>query len=252
MSETETEERQEAAAELTPAKEDAAATVAQAFMDDFTGAPNSNVEDTAPALEPEPAAEVPVPVEFSPEIPDDLLRELDEAEIDEQVEQELANRETEEDEYGVVEDEETVRERVRLEKRNAYLEKELAKSKEGAWRDEAVRYFPLSKHKLSEIADKATSRRSFLRQAKAEHEAILPHVQEYLALAKTVVDQETAAARTAGKQAAAAAYGAPLSGPDVNEIDQAAANSAIAAAREEARKTGNLAGLFRKMIEVGK
>jgi hypothetical protein len=242
---------------LTEAESDVVADVTQAFMNDFTGvspvveAPEGTevpandpaIDDTAEAV-----AEAPS-FEYDPEVPEDILAELNEAEIDDEVAQEMSSRVTEEDEYGVVEDEDAVRERLKLTKRNAYLEKELAKSKSGSWKDEALKYFPLSKHSLDSID--ATSRRSFLRQAKDEHERILPHVQSVLSEAKTFVDAEKAAARAEGKTAAAEAFGKPLSGPDVNEIDQASANSNLTLAREEAKKTGSLVNVFKRLMEAG-
>jgi hypothetical protein len=246
---------------LTEAEAEVAASVAQALMSDFIGAPAPVVEaqeevpasspvvenDTAPEVT--EVAEAPS-FEYEPEVPEDILAELNEAEIDEEVEREIAARTPEEDEYGVAEDEESVRERVKLQKRNEYLEKELAKTKSTSWKEEAKKYFPLSEHALDDI--KATSRRSFLKQAKAQHEAILPHVQKVLADAKSFVDAEKAAGRADGKAAAAAAFGQPLSGPDINEIDQAAAEATITAAREDARKSGSLTNLFRTMIASGK
>jgi len=70
--------------------------------------------------------------------------------------------------------------------------------------------------------------------------------------AQAVINSEKAAARGEGKAAAAAAFGEPLSGPDVNEIDQAATESAIEAARADAKKTGSMVNLFRTMIAAGK
>lgn len=247
---------------LTEAESEAAASVAAALIGDFTGEPvtatveappvavsSPAVDDTAP--EPEAVTEA-TSFEYSPEIPEDVLADLEEGDIDDEVERELAARvPDEDDEYGVGEDEDTIRERVRLKKRNEYLERELTKSKSTTWKDEAKKYWPLAEHALDEIAEKATSRRAFRRLAEAEHKRILPHVQKAIAGAKAVVEAERVAARQDGKTAAANAYGEPLTGPDVTEIDQAAVTSELAAAREEARKSGSLAGLFSKMIAKG-
>lgn len=246
---------------LTEAESQAAADVANALMADFIGAPpvveapeavavpasSPVVEDTVEVAE--EVTEAPS-FEYDPEVPEDILAELNEAEIDDEVEREIATRPAaEENEYGYVEDEDAVRERIRLAKRNEYLERELAKTKSTSWKDEALKYFPLAKYKLDDI--NATSRRSFLKQAKAAHETILPHVQEALADAKQFVDAEKVAAYAQAKTAAAEAFGKPLSGPDINEIDQAAANSNLTLAREEAKKTGSLVNVFKRLMEAG-
>lgn len=255
---------------LTEAESQAAATVAQALMNDFIGAPAPAVEApeaVVPASSPvvddtvEAAEEVaPAPsFEYDPEVPEDILAELNEAEIDDEVEREIAARPApagEEDlayyaeGYAEGEDQDAMRLRIKLRKRNEYLEAQLAKTKSVTWKAEALKYFPLSKHAVDDI--NATSRRAFLKQAKAEHERILPHVQSVLSEAKGFVDAEKAAARAEGKTAAAEAYGKALSGPDVNEIDQAAANSNLTLARDEAKKTGSLVNVFKRLMEQGK
>jgi len=246
---------------LTEAESQAAADVAQALMNDFIGAPAPVVEapeavvvpasspvvdDTVEAVEETAPA---TSFEYAPEVPEDILAELNLAEIDDEVERELSTRVPDEDEYGVVEDEDAVRERITLQKRNQYLEAELAKTKSTSWKAEAEKYFPLAKSSLDDI--QATSRRAYLRQAKAKHEEILPHVQSVLSEAKQFVEEAKAAAKAEGKTAAAAAYGKPLSGPDVNEIDQAAANSNLTLAREEAKRTGSLVNVFKRLMDAG-
>ena len=244
---------------LTEAESQAAADVAQALMNDFIGAPAPAVEapEVVPASSPvvddtvevvEEAAVAPS-FEYAPEVPDDILAELNEAEIDDEVERELAARVPDENDEFAFEDEDAARERIRLQKRVEFLEAQVVKTKATSWKDEALKYFPLSKHSLDTI--NANSRRAFLKQAKAEHERILPHVQSVLEEAKSFVEAEKLAARTEGKTAAAAAYGKPLSGPDVNEIDQAAANSNLTLAREEAKKTGSLVNVFKRLMDSG-
>ncbi len=240
---------------LTEAETEAAANVVSVLMNDFSPAPVVEAPEVVPVSSPVVDDTAPVveatSFEYDPEVPEDILAELNEAEIDEEVEREIAARvPDEEDEYGVVEDEDSVRERIKLQKRNEYLERELAKNKSTSWKAEAEKYFPLAKTSLDSI--NATSRRSFLKQAKAKHEEILPHVQAVLAEARSYVDAEKAAGRADGRAAAAAAFGQPLSGPDINEIDQAASESAISQAREDAKRTGSLANLFRTMIASGK
>lgn len=237
-------------------KAEAAANLMAAFMDEPVQqqqdveaqetASSPEVDDT-PELEAEPAPSF----EYSPEVPEDILAEIREAEIDDEVEQAIASRPaTVEDdqyaEYESAESEQEVRERIKLQKRNEYLEAELAKTRASSWKGEALKYFPLSKHKLDSI--NATSRRAFLKAAKAEHEAILPYVQEALTEAKGFVDGARSEAVAEGREAAAKAFGKPLSGPDSGTVDAAAANADLENARADARKTGSLVELFKKMM----
>jgi hypothetical protein len=173
-----------------------------------------------PAVEPEPqvaavAEAAPVaPLNLNPELPEEIAAEIAAAEIDEEVEAEVAAYQPETDEWGnpVEVDEDAVREAVKLRKRNEWLEAQLVKTKRGQWEAEAEKYFPLAKHALGDI--KATSRRSFLAAAKAEHNRILPHVQTYLASAKEVVDAERSTATEQARDQVAEAWGQPLTGPD--------------------------------------
>jgi hypothetical protein len=175
-----------------------------------------------PAVEPEPqvaavAEAAPVaPLNLNPELPEDIAAELAEAEIDEEVEREVAAYEPETDEWGnpLEVDEDAVREAVKLRKRNEYLERELVKSKSAGWRKEIEQHFPLAKHAVDDILKNATSRRSALRAAKKEHDRILPHVQAYLADAKEVVDAERSTATEQAREQVAEAWGQPLTGPD--------------------------------------
>jgi hypothetical protein len=241
---------------LSEAEAQAAASVAAAFMD----APAAQIEAPPEAVsstdEVEVETEETTSFDFSPEIPEDILREIGEAEIDEEVDRELASRPAVvDDEYSYSEDpvetEDSVRERLKLEKRNKWLEDQLAQTSRGKWEDEAKKFFPLSEHALGEI--KATSRRSFLKQAKARHEAILPHVQKVLADAKQFVDVEKQAAVSEGRAAAKAAFGEPLTGPDVNSVDQAAHDAAVSSARQSVREgRGSLVDVFKELMKAGK
>jgi hypothetical protein len=245
---------------LSEAEAEAAASVTAAMFDapaePAVEAPESPVSSTpeatpaTPELPEETVTEN--PFDFNPEIPDEILREIDEADIDAEVEAELATREPVTDEYNEYEpqeSEEDARSRLKLEKRNKWLEDQLAQTKRGQWEAEAKKYFPLSEHALGDI--KATSRRAFLKEAKARHELVLPHVQKVLAEAKAHVDEARTSAKAEGRAAAKAAFGVPMAGPDVALIDQAAANEELAAARADARKTGSLTTVFKKMFEQG-
>lgn len=209
----------------------------------------------AAAAPAEPAQEAaPAPTfELNPELPEDLAAELAEAEIEDEVEREVAAYEPETDEWGnpVEVDQDAVREAVKLRKRNEYLEKQLVQTKRGQWEAEAEKFFPLAKHALPDI--QATSRRSFLKAAKAEHDRILPHVQAYLGEAKQVVDAEKQSATTEARAAVAESWGKPLTGPD-NAMDAAAVarEQEIEKARSRVREgKGALKDVFAAMMRNG-
>ena len=109
-----------------------------------------------------------------PELPEDLARDLMEAEVDLEVESQSAKEEeTQEDWYQ--DDDETQKlkkELAKAKKREAFLVEQNISTGTPGWRADAEKYFPLSAKSLDDI--KATSKRDFLRQAKAKHESILP------------------------------------------------------------------------------
>lgn len=205
-------------------------------------------EAEAPAEAPEPVE----PVNFNPDLPDDLKAELDAAEIDEEVEAEVAAYVPEPDEWGNPGevDEEAVRQRIKLQKENEYLKRQLTQSNASKWRAEAEQYMPLSKHALDDIAKQATSRRHFLRLAKAEHDRILPHVQAYLADAKTVVDAETNSATDTARAAVADAWGQPLVDPSTAlNAPAVQREDRLTKAREDVRQGAPLRKLFAELLK---
>lgn len=109
----------------------------------------------------------------APELPDDLARDLMEAEVELEIEAQPAEEETQEDWYQ--DDEETQKlkkELAKAKKREAHLVEQNIKTGTPGWKADAEKYFPLSASSLDDI--QATSKRDFLRQAKARHESILP------------------------------------------------------------------------------
>ncbi len=236
--------------------EDAAAAIAASMLGETAVAdpPQPEVERVEAATETvveQPAAETveaaPVATfDLNPELPDDIAAELAEADIDDEVEEAVAKLEPQEDEWGneIPVDEDAERERIKLRKRNEYLEKRLAQSESGKWKQEAEKFFPLAKHALDDLAEKATSRRRFLKLAEAEHKRILPHVQSYLAEAKTVVDAERDTATTDARKTVAEAWGDPVSGPDTGLTDMAGYEQRI----DKARSKGRLADVFTEML----
>ena len=250
----------------TEAAQDVAARLAESLIVDFAKDGNENALDiiqreqaqTAPAAveqpaadeAPEPVAEPAPPFDLNPALPEDLVAELDAAEIDEQVEREVAAYQPEEDEWGnpVEVDTDAVREAIKLRKRNEYLERQLVESKAASWKAEAEKFFPLAKHALDGIT--ATSRRGFLRAAKAEHDRILPHVQGYLAEAKQFVDAEKADVTTEARKQVAESWGQPLAGPDTAlNSQQADQQQRVQRARENVREgKGGLAQVFAELM----
>jgi hypothetical protein len=251
----ETEEAQQAAANLTESlivdmanagNQNALEIIQKA--QEVAGEPEPVGEPAAPeaAAEPVQAAPVAAPFELNPTLPDDIVAELDAADIDAEVDAEVAQIAPREDEYGnpVYVDEESERERIALRKRNEYLERQLADSKSSQWKAEGAKFFPLAQHALDDIAKTATSRRSFLRLAKAEHERILPHVQGYLAEAKLAVDAESEEAKAQAREGVAVAWGTPLAGPEGGISETANQEARI----ERARQKGRLADVFAEMM----
>lgn len=244
---------------------EAAAALAGSILTQMSDAPDleeppapQRVEATTPevveqppaevAPEPEAVAEPAATFDFNPNIPEDIQSELDAADLDAEVEAEVAAYEPPTDEWGnpVEQDGEAVREQVKLRKRLEYLEKQLADSKKKNWAEEAEKFFPLSKHALDSI--QATSRRAYLRAAKAEHDRILPHVQGYLAQAKVEVDAERATAQETTRAEVKDAWGKPLTGPDDTAGAEADLARRVELAGEKTRATGSLAHVFREML----
>jgi hypothetical protein len=232
------------------AMKDAAAALTASFVGPEATDPEPvAVEAEADVVSEQPAAEEAAPAapfDLNPELPEDIAAELAEAEVDDEVEAEVAAYEPELDDYGQpVEDTDAVRERIKLQKRVEFLEKQVVQTKAGQWRKEAEQYFPLAAHSLDDIATKATSRRKYLALAKAEHERILPHIQGYLAKAKVEVDAEKSDVKDVARAEVKAAWGDPISGPDAGVTDNAAYESRIV----KARGTGRLTDVFREMLK---
>jgi len=109
-----------------------------------------------------------------PEMPEELAREMAEAEIDLEVDSQPAVEEDASEDYydDGSELQQMRKELAKAKKREAFLEEQNVKSGTPGWRADAEKYFPLSAAGLDDI--KATSKRDYLRQAKARHESILP------------------------------------------------------------------------------
>jgi hypothetical protein len=143
----------------------------------------------------------------------------------------------EEDEYADPAVLEERNKRIALEKKLKWLEeKQLVQSRK-QWLEKDGKYFPFAN--LDEIAAKATSRKEFDRLAKAENDRIksLPGIQRLLeakpeAPGPSVADQ----------------WGQPAAGPGLVPSDA----DAIQQNLEKARKTGNVQGAVRALLDSGK
>ena len=200
--------------------------------------PEPGVHDAATETEAEAA-----PISFSledPEVPEDVLAFLNEPDFDAEAEAELASATPAVDEDNDFDEqytsEETVAERKRriaAEKKAAWLEERLAETNRDKWTAEAEKYFPYASHALPKI--KATSRRQFLREAQAAHEAMKPHLQRYLQAAGNVVTETVAEARTAAEAQVKDAWGNPTVDASNTVSEDAQFQAVVEKSRRESR-----------------
>lgn len=113
-------------------------------------------------------------------------------------------------------------------KKSAHYEGKAAKASRAGWAKEAQKYYPLAD--ASKIA--ATSRRAFMRDAKAEHDRLTPTFKRF---------QDAERARL--RDQAAKDWGPPVGGGRVP-----AAGAAQEQRVDNAMRTGNLRRVFREML----
>jgi hypothetical protein len=206
-------------------------------------APVASSEEAAVAQEDEQETVEPNVPNYTPEIPEDLLEDLEEPDFEAEAATELAA----DDEYVYDEqDSEERRLRIAAEKKLAWIEGRLQDQNKSKWRAEATKYFPLSEHSLDSI--QADSRRSFLRQAKAEHEKVLPYVKPLIERLGATAEEVKAQAKQEGRAEARAAWGQPTTGPGTVPTRGSADEQEL----EDARKTGNLAKIIGVMMKQGR
>jgi hypothetical protein len=126
------------------------------------------------------------------------------------VERELRLNEIDDEEESWGEDErdrlaEERKARLKAEKELQFLRQQHVQSSRAKWEAEAERYFPLADPK----AIQAESRRAFLREAKAQHERVLPIVKRERERIMAQVEAEKQAALEAAKEEAKEAWGVP-------------------------------------------
>lgn len=145
---------------------------------------------------------------------EDLLGEEEEPEVDPY---EAIVQEASPVEIGEYDDPETqqLKQRLAAAERQIAHEKNLrAQNESKRWQEEAARRFPLADVDVI----KATSRRSFLREAAASHERyerkLGPTLDELDRYKATLVEE----AKQEGREQAEAAWGKPMSGPQVPTV----------------------------------
>lgn len=133
------------------------------------------------------------------------------------------------------------------EKRAAYLESQNAKRERGRWEAEARKQWPYSTYAFQNI--KATSRRQFLREAKAAAEAVTPFIKEVVAKREAELAAERANLKAEEKAKAAEAWGEPTTPPagtpNVRDWD-----AEIAAARRD-QDLARIIGIQRERDQAG-
>lgn len=178
--------------------------------------------------------------QFEIELPEDLLQELEEDDFEET----SVTEELEQDEDYQMLDEQSKRLLARAlaaEKRAEHYEKLRLNEAKKNWSEEAKKFFPLAEPFLNDI--QATSRKGFLREAKARHEAVLPLVKPLLERKEAETKAEREKVREEEKQAAKERWG---SAPENQGQPAEASITQEELARN--RSKGDLAGTLRAMM----
>lgn len=211
---------------------EAAAEAAAGVLSDVGLAPtDAPAEPEVEAVEQEPEAEF----DPSPELPDDLVAELDEPDFEEpEASFEPEEKyEAEEDEYEDPALSAERNKRVALEKKLKWLEEQKLKSDRKRWVEKDAKYFPLAD--VQSIAQRAKSRGEFARLAKAENERI----KKIPGIAKMISEKS--------KQEIVDQWGEPSGGPGMVPSDATDAAEKHAKVRRE----GNLKETIKSMFETG-
>jgi hypothetical protein len=256
--------RAEAMEEARKNRESLAQNVTQGLLAEAIAEGYPVAEETKEALvvQEEPAPEAPVTPE--PDAVDQILASMEadqnivEVEDDEEEEVEVlpdfeaeAEREIIDMEIAAAEGEyddselteEALAERKRriiAEKKAAHFENLTATRERKKWEAEVLKHYPFSKHALPNI--KATSRRAFLKEAKAAHDAVKPYIKETVNKLVAESEEERAGLAAQERARAEAAWGKPLVGGGTGEGNPAAAKHWQA--WETAREKNDLAAMI--------
>ena len=183
--------------------------------------------------------------ELEPEIPDDVREFLEEPNFEEEAETEVEASQPEEyneEEYTDPALAEERKKRIAAEKKAAWLEQQRVQANLGKWREEAVKYFPLSQPVLDDIT--ATSRRGFLREAQRAHEKTLPVFKQVAEMFEAKLKTAQTQADEAERDIEKAQWGPATSGPG-GVPPEAAALQAKRANYDLAKSRGNLVDMIK-------
>src|SRR5262245_25234365 len=205
------------------------------------------VEETSEQPEEAPVAEAEeAQHETAPELPDEIRELLEtpdfDAEAEDALRDELETTETEDEVEEWEEDPKVLelkKQLIKEQKKSAWFEKLRAESERKKWEDEASKYFPYA----DQTQIQSTSRRGFLRAAKAQHDAIKDKVDAALLGDRKRLDDEREAMREEIRKEVEAAWGKVTTGPGVPPADAAEK----AEQTDEAFKKSFVAGV-REMI----
>lgn len=192
-----------------------------------------------------PAEEVEEPAQtsvfdFEPEVPEEILSDLEEDDPPPPEEEEEPEEE-EDDDFVDPAAARMKRRAIKAEREAAYFRELRAKESRGKWEAEARKFFPLSDTVIPSI--QADSRRAFLRQAQNAHNTILPFVKDVAAKAETVREKAVEEARAQARAEAEEAWGKPHAS---SEVPAEAAE--YQAGVDRARQRGDLADTIKAMV----
>jgi hypothetical protein len=160
--------------------------------------------------------------------------------LDEEIAEVESGYEPEEDEQPV--DSNARKRAIIAEKKASYYENLRAQDSRKKWEVEAAKHFPFSTYAFPKIT--ATSRRGFLRDAKAAHEAVKPFIKSAVQKREEELQAERAKLREQEQAKAQDAWGKPTNAPSTPA-------GRYEAEMEKARQSGDLAERIAVMMKAG-
>lgn len=177
---------------------------------------------------------------FEVEVPEELEEELELE--DDELEVRLTASQEEFEDYGEDDLDPEVRARlVAAEKKAAFYEKKAAERQVEKAEEEARKFFPLSEPFLSEI--EATSRRGFLRQAKAIHQKMLPIARQMKEQFESAIETERERVKEETKKDLEKAWGRAVPNDPAPQVQSPA--------QGRPRRRGELSDTIREMLFTG-
>lgn len=182
--------------------------------------------------------------EEAEELPEDIEALLTEPDYEEEAEEEVAaEEEADEEEEWDDEKRELRKKLLAAEKKAEFYENQRAQSERKNWVKEVNKHFPYADAE----AIKATSRRGFLRAAKAEHEGIKARVDTALESRRSQLEAEREQIRAEERKRLEEAWGKPTTGPGVAPARAAEASESV----DEAFRTRGLAAGIKEWMREG-